>query len=226
MQNVHNENQKILFTSASNRPWDVDPAAKRPGRFGNLIYIAPPGLKDRFIFFRSYLKTVEHLRISPFGYLRLSLATARYSPADIEEICILAKKEMLYRNVTGGKDYFNRKLTREEYLNESAAGTLPRKPKEILSTGDIIKIIKKDFRGSSLDAWYIESYKAMVGWEEIQKETSKGLILSKTIRRKVRHEGKFTKEEQKIYKPMLKDVKHARSRRFATSLVRGFARAV
>lgn len=224
MQAVHNADYQILFAGASNMIWDVDPAAKRPGRLGNLIYVPPPTLKDRFIMFVSQLKTVEEIRISAFGYLRLALATTKYSPSDIEEICIQAKKEMLYKNIMDPKnqEYFTRKFTREEYL--AAKTALPQRPKEYISTLDIIKILKRDFKNSSLDIWYVETYKAMVGWEEIQKETVKGKIFSKTIKRKIKHDGKITKDERKLYKDMLRDVKRSHSRWLWTILMRGIMR--
>ncbi|MEM3828171.1 MAG: ATP-binding protein [Conexivisphaerales archaeon] len=227
MQEVHNGNNQILFMGASNRIWDVDVAAKRPGRLGNLIYVPPPSLKDRFILFRTFLKTVENRRISPFGYLRLALATAKYSASDIEEICIQAKKEMLYRNITSeNKDYFLKRFTREEYLSAKANHTLPKKPKETISTRDIIKVINRDFKTSSLDIWYVEAYKYMVGWEETQVHKQKGLIFTKTIKEKVKHEGHITSDERKLYKDMLKDIKKTHKHWLFITLVRKLARII
>jgi len=222
MQNVHNAEYQILFVGATNRVWDVDSAAKRPGRLGNLIYVNPPGLKDRFMLFRYYLKTVKDLKIGPFGFLRLALATAGYSPSDIEEICIQAKKEMLYKNLN--TEYYTKKYTKEEYLHAKETNTLPPKPKEQLSTRDILRIIKKDLKNSSLDTWYVESYKDMIGWEETQVEKVKGKIFTKTLKKKVKHEGKITKDERKIYKDMLRDVKRAHNRWLFTVILRTLAR--
>lgn len=225
MQNVHNAEYQILFIGASNRVWDVDNAAKRPGRLGNLVYVAPPTLKDRFMLFRYYLKTVENLKIGPFGYLKLSIATTRYSPSDIEEICIQSKKEMLYNNLIGkNAEYYSKKYTKDEYMLAKTANALPPKPKERLSTRDVLRTLKKDFKGSSLDTWYVESYKDMIGWEETQVEKVKGKIFTKTLKKKVKHEGKITKDERKIYKDMLKDVKRAHNRWLFTVALRTFAR--
>jgi len=226
MQAVHNENNQILFVGASNRVWDIDVAAKRPGRFGDLIYISVPSLKDRFVLFHHYLKSVERNSISPFGYLRLALAATRYSPADIEEICIRAKKEMLYRNLTRSADYYDRKFTREEYLKAQADGTLPKTPIEKISTGDVMRIIKDDFKSSSLDTWYIEAKKGLLGWEETKVTKQKGLIFTKTLKQKEKHEGSMTKDEQKLYKDMLKDIKRERRWAWWTWLVRTFARTI
>ncbi|MEM0142498.1 MAG: hypothetical protein QXL94_00890, partial [Candidatus Parvarchaeum sp.] len=160
-----------------------------------------------------------------FGYLRLAIATAKYSPSDIEEICIQAKKSMLYKNITGeNKDYFLKEFTREEYLAAKSNQTLPKKPEETISTHDIIKIIKQDFKSSSLDIWYVESYKSMVGWEETQVRKQKGLIRTKTIKEKIKHQGIITNDERKLYKDMLKDIKKAHKHWLYIAFVRWFAR--
>jgi SpoVK/Ycf46/Vps4 family AAA+-type ATPase len=224
MQKVHNENNQVIFTAATNRIWDVDPAAKRPGRLGDLIYVPSPSLKDRFILFVHYLKSVKNKRISPFGYLRLSMATARYSPADIEEICIQTKKDMLYKNITQSEQYYSQKFTREQYTEALAAGTLPHKPEENLSTKDVIRVIRKNFKNSSLDAWYVEANKALLGWEETVVEKQKGFLLTRTFKKKVKHEGSITKDEQKLYKDMIKDIKRAIHRAWWTRMIRMIAR--
>lgn len=227
MQAVHNENNQILFIASTNRIWDVDVAAKRPGRFGDMIYMPVPSLKDRFVLFHHYLKTVENSTISPFGYLRLAMAATRYSPADIEEICIRAKKEMLYKNLTvTNADYYNKTFTREEYLKAQADATLPKVPVERISTQDVLRIIKKDFKSSSLDTWYVEAKKGLLGWDEMKVSKQKGLIFSKTIKVKEKHEGSMTKDEQKLYKDMLKDIKRERKWAWYTWLVRTIARTI
>lgn len=230
MQDVHTENNQVIFAAATNRIWDVDSAAKRPGRFGDHIYVPPPTLKDRFILFVHYLKTIDRKNISPLGYLRLSIATTKYSPADIEEICIKCKKDLRYKNYEnlvgqkGGADYFEKKISREEYLMAKSSGMLPQRQPEVITTGEVIKVIKSEFKKSSLDDWYIESQKALIGWEETAIEKQKGLILTKTFKKKVKHEGSMTKEEQKRYKDMIKDIKKSSKRGWYIWLLRYIAR--
>jgi SpoVK/Ycf46/Vps4 family AAA+-type ATPase len=216
MQNVHNANYQVIFAGATNRVWDVDPAAKRPGRLGTMIYVPSPGLKDRFLLFRHYLKTVDNLKISPFGFFLLSLATSGYSSSEIEEICILAKKEMIYKNSNKAQLY-----TKEEYLRLKAENKLPHQSKENLSAKDVAKILKApENRNSSLDIWYVESYKYMMGWSEIEKRTIKGKIFSKTSKEKVKHDGKLTGDERKVYKDMLKDIKRVHKHFWYIKLLR------
>ena len=37
----------VLVIGATNAPWDVDPAFRRPGRFGEVLFVPPPDLRAR-----------------------------------------------------------------------------------------------------------------------------------------------------------------------------------
>ena len=41
------DNSSVLILAATNMPWDVDPAMKRPGRFARQIFVPPPDLEAR-----------------------------------------------------------------------------------------------------------------------------------------------------------------------------------
>lgn len=83
----------LLILGATNRPWDVDSAAVRSGRFSEKIYVPLPDEKAREFLFRSNLKNV------PLGddvdFDELVGLTSGYSGADIAEICDRAKEEPL-----------------------------------------------------------------------------------------------------------------------------------
>jgi transitional endoplasmic reticulum ATPase len=42
LDSIGSENEGILVLAATNAPWDVDEAAKRPGRFDRLLFVPPP----------------------------------------------------------------------------------------------------------------------------------------------------------------------------------------
>ena len=52
---LHGGPAGILLLGATNRPWDLDPAAVRPGRFGEHVYISLPDLAARRFILRSTL---------------------------------------------------------------------------------------------------------------------------------------------------------------------------
>src|SRR6185369_13051532 len=70
----------VLVVGATNAPWDVDPAFRRPGRFGDVLFVPPPDLRAR----------VEILKLKlagkPAGEIdvtQLAQATELYSGADL-----------------------------------------------------------------------------------------------------------------------------------------------
>ena len=47
LDSIGSENEGILVLAATNAPWDVDEAAKRPGRFDRLLFVPPPDQQAR-----------------------------------------------------------------------------------------------------------------------------------------------------------------------------------
>ena len=91
----------LLLLGATNRPWDIDGAALRPGRFSQKIYVPLPDAPAREFLFRKALKG------APVGgdvnVDELVSLTDGYSGADIEEACDRAKEEPLLRSINTGE---------------------------------------------------------------------------------------------------------------------------
>lgn len=83
----------LLILGATNRPWDVDGAAVRSGRFSQKIYVPLPDLKAREYLFKLYLKNTP--LASDVNFTELARRTENYSGADIAEVCDRAKEEPL-----------------------------------------------------------------------------------------------------------------------------------
>ena len=47
LDGFNSQNDQVLILSASNMPWDIDPAMKRPGRFSRQIFVPPPDAEAR-----------------------------------------------------------------------------------------------------------------------------------------------------------------------------------
>jgi len=47
MDGVASQNEGLLILAATNAPWHVDPAFRRPGRFDRVLFVAPPDLPAR-----------------------------------------------------------------------------------------------------------------------------------------------------------------------------------
>jgi SpoVK/Ycf46/Vps4 family AAA+-type ATPase len=105
MDGIINRGEDIFVIGATNRPWDIDPALKRGGRFETQLYMRLPGYRDRIRLFEYYFRH-KHLPekvIARVSLDRLARATMGYSPSDIERICRQAKMEAIRRKDKTGK---------------------------------------------------------------------------------------------------------------------------
>jgi len=91
----------MLLLGATNRPWDVDSAAVRSGRFSQKIYIPLPDEKARLFLFERHLEDAPLDSDVNLGLL-VSI-TNNYSGADIAEVCDRAKEEPLDRYIVTGE---------------------------------------------------------------------------------------------------------------------------
>lgn len=87
----------LLLLGATNRPWDIDGAALRPGRFSQKIYVPLPDAPARRFLFDRALKgapVADDVKVDELVSL-----TEGYSGADIEEVCDRAKEDPLLRSI-------------------------------------------------------------------------------------------------------------------------------
>lgn len=83
------DSSKILLLGATNRPWDIDSAAMRSGRFSEKIYVPLPDSSARRFLFEKNLKGIP--LASDVNISTLVELSDGYSGADISEICDSAK---------------------------------------------------------------------------------------------------------------------------------------
>lgn len=103
--------EKILTLAATNEPWSVDPALRRPGRFSKMIFIPPPDQKAREEIFKLHTKN-RHISDN-VNFSELAERTEGYSAADISQICEEAA-DIPLREAIKGKE--PRKITNEDFL--------------------------------------------------------------------------------------------------------------
>ena len=90
----------LLLLGATNRPWDMDEAALRPGRFGELIYVPLPDMPARRQIIASALAGLplaEEIDID-----KLAARTDGYSGADLVGLCEIAKDAPYEREILTG----------------------------------------------------------------------------------------------------------------------------
>jgi SpoVK/Ycf46/Vps4 family AAA+-type ATPase len=101
MDGFGGRNDGVFFFAATNHPWDVDPALRRPGRFDRLVFVPPPDAEARQAIFR--LKLEGRPVATTLDGAQLSRATEGFSGADIEGVCKAAAELALEASVAAGK---------------------------------------------------------------------------------------------------------------------------
>lgn len=130
MQGINKKsNSMVLVIAATNRPWAIDSAFLRPGRFDEKIYIPLPDFKARKAMFKIYLNNLPISKDIDYNYL--AKITNNYNGADIKEFCeklkMIAIKESLKSNV-------------EHFISMKDVYCVEKKIKTSVSEEDILKI--------------------------------------------------------------------------------------
>jgi SpoVK/Ycf46/Vps4 family AAA+-type ATPase len=93
MDGVGKSNDDILILGATNMPWDIDAAAKRPGRFSRLIFVPPLDQAARRELFRLKLHVIP--TDMDIDLDQLAHSSEGFSGADIDGLIETAKERAL-----------------------------------------------------------------------------------------------------------------------------------
>jgi SpoVK/Ycf46/Vps4 family AAA+-type ATPase len=100
MDGMEGTNDGVFVLAATNAPWDVDPALRRPGRLDRTVLVVPPDATARRVILE------VHLRDRPIASIdlkRLAAATERFSGADLAHLCETAAEYAMHDSVTSGQ---------------------------------------------------------------------------------------------------------------------------
>ena len=92
LDGIESDNEGILIIGATNMPWHLDSAFRRPGRFDRIIFVPPPDDASKEAIFRLKLKDKPHENIN---YAKLAKKTKNFSGADINAIIDIAIEGIL-----------------------------------------------------------------------------------------------------------------------------------
>jgi transitional endoplasmic reticulum ATPase len=113
LDGIDNNNDGILIIGATNTPWHLDPAFRRPGRFDRIVFVPTPDDAARTSIFELKLKGKP---IDNIDYKQLAAKLEGYSGADIEAVIDIAIEEKLEASFTDG---IPKPLTTKDLLNAS-----------------------------------------------------------------------------------------------------------
>jgi SpoVK/Ycf46/Vps4 family AAA+-type ATPase len=92
LDGIENSNENILVIGATNAPWHLDPAFRRPGRFDRIIFVPPPDDVSKIKILELLLKNKP---IENIDYNKVVEHTKNYSGADLQAIVDIAIEEKL-----------------------------------------------------------------------------------------------------------------------------------
>lgn len=100
LDSMTDDNDGVFVLAATNAPWDLDPALRRPGRLDRTLLVLPPDEAARAAVLRT------HLRGRPVAddvdLERLAARTEGFSGADLHLVCDAAARTALARSVEAG----------------------------------------------------------------------------------------------------------------------------
>jgi len=99
LDGVESPNDGILILAATNAPWHLDSAFRRPGRFDRILFVPPPDRHARINILRILCR---HKPIEEIDYEYLSKKTANFSGADLKAVVDLAVERKLQAAIKQG----------------------------------------------------------------------------------------------------------------------------
>jgi AAA+ superfamily predicted ATPase len=100
LDGVQQGNDGVFVLAATNHPWDVDSALRRPGRLDRMLLVLPPDMPAR----ESILR--YHLQKRPVGNVNIrdiAKRTEDFSGADLAHLCETAVERALMESARTGK---------------------------------------------------------------------------------------------------------------------------
>jgi SpoVK/Ycf46/Vps4 family AAA+-type ATPase len=104
------ELEDVVVLATTNRPWDLDPALLRPGRFDKLIYVPPPDLEGRKAVLKVLLKGLEYDE-STVDYV--AARTEYFTPADLKAVVDEVRRNMMKEALERGA--VRTRVTKEDF---------------------------------------------------------------------------------------------------------------
>ncbi|MBC3842284.1 AAA family ATPase [Streptacidiphilus sp. 4-A2] len=100
LDGAQSDNDGVFVLAATNHPWDVDNALRRPGRLDRTLLVLPPDQAAREAVLRYHLRDRP---IEGVDLVKLAKKTDGYSGADLAHICESAAESALLDSAASGR---------------------------------------------------------------------------------------------------------------------------
>ncbi|ORB69221.1 AAA family ATPase [Mycobacterium scrofulaceum] len=100
MDSAGSANDGVYVLGATNAPWDVDPALRRPGRFDRMIFVGLPDVGARAGIVHSHL---QDRPVSGIDLKTIANRTESFSGADLAYVCEIATQLAMADSMRSGQ---------------------------------------------------------------------------------------------------------------------------
>jgi transitional endoplasmic reticulum ATPase len=100
MDGIGQKNDSVMVLAATNTPWRVDSALRRPGRFDRVLFVPPPDEPARVAILKICLR---NLPAESLDLTKIARMTDRYSGADLRGIVERASEKAIYEEMKTGR---------------------------------------------------------------------------------------------------------------------------
>jgi SpoVK/Ycf46/Vps4 family AAA+-type ATPase len=122
LDGIDGSNEGVYVVGATNHPWDVDSALRRPGRFDRTILVPPPDAEAREHIFRTHL---SQRPVQGVDLRKAAKITNGFSGADIAHVCETAAERALRDSMRSGNIRMIDMRDLEAAVKESRSSTGP-----------------------------------------------------------------------------------------------------
>jgi SpoVK/Ycf46/Vps4 family AAA+-type ATPase len=112
LDGIRYSNDGLLILAATNSPWYLDSAFRRPGRFDRIVFVQPPDVPAREAIFNLYLESVP--KEAGINITKLVKLTKDYSGADLKAVIDIAIESKLEESLMENKVV---PITQKDLLN-------------------------------------------------------------------------------------------------------------
>jgi SpoVK/Ycf46/Vps4 family AAA+-type ATPase len=122
LDSVGNDNQNVFVLGATNHPWDVDTALRRPGRFDRVVLVLPPDLEARKAILELHLRDRPAAGVDIAG---IAEQTDFFSGADLAHLVETALEHAMHAALQSGEMHPIRQQDFERALQEVRPSARP-----------------------------------------------------------------------------------------------------
>ncbi|NJC24943.1 ATP-binding protein [Neolewinella antarctica] len=99
LDGIESNNEGLLIIGATNVPWHLDTAFRRPGRFDRIIFVPPPDATGREAILKLKLKDKP---LGKIDYVKIAKRTKDFSGADLNAVIDIAIENILEQAIKTG----------------------------------------------------------------------------------------------------------------------------